>query len=110
MGVKSTKIAYFDGSYYEGAVNASGKEHGKGQINYANNDTLKGTFVDGDCTYAYLTKKNGDSYDGQMRDHKYHGTGKLITKNYQQNGLFRDNRFIHGKIVFSDGASYEGSL
>lgn len=47
-----------------------------------------------------------------MRDHKYHGNGRLKTSKYEQNGLFRDNRFIHGKIIFTDGsnASYEGSL
>lgn len=110
MGAKATKITYYDGSYYEGDANAQGKEHGQGRIYYGNGDFLKGNFEDGDCIYAILNKKNGDSYDGQMRDHKYHGTGKLTTKNYEQNGLFRDNRFVHGKITFTDGSSYEGSI
>lgn len=111
MGAKGTKISYFDGSYYQGEVNSLGREHGKGQIFYAKGDTLQGTFNDGDCTYAIINKKNGDSYEGNMRDHKYHGQGKLVTKNYQQIGLFRDNRFIHGKITYyPDGSSYQGSI
>jgi len=62
MGAKATKITYFDGSYYEGDVNERGREDGKGRINYANGDSLKGTFEDGDCTYAIIAKKNGDKY------------------------------------------------
>ena len=45
-----------------------------------------------------------------MKDLKYHGRGKLTTKKYKQTGLFRDNRFIHGKINFNDGSSYEGAV
>ena len=45
-----------------------------------------------------------------MKQHKYHGNGKLITKNYEQKGLFRDNRFVHGITKFKDGSSFEGSL
>lgn len=45
-----------------------------------------------------------------MKDHKYHGEGTLKTKNYTQSGLFRDNRFVHGKIIYPDGSSYEGSI
>ena len=44
MGASATKIKYFDGSFYEGSVNAQGKEDGQGKINYANGDSLKGTF------------------------------------------------------------------
>ena len=59
MGVKESKVTYFDGSYYQGEVNSSGREHGQGCIHYANGDFLKGTFVDGDCTNASVQKKNG---------------------------------------------------
>lgn len=110
MGAKGSRVTYFDGSYYEGEVNARKKEHGKGRIHYANGDLLEGTFEDGDCTFAIITKKNGDSYEGNMRDHKYHGQGILKTKNYTESGLFRDNRFVHGKITYPDGSSYEGSI
>ena len=110
MGPKATKIKYFDGSYYEGSVNAQGKEDGQGRIIYANGDNLKGTFEDGDCTFAIINKKNGDSYEGHMKDHKFHGRGKHITKKYKQVGLFRDNRFVHGKMTFQDGSSYEGAM
>lgn len=106
MGGKTSKVTYFDGSYYEGEVNEAGKEHGQGRIFYASGDSLQGTFEDGDCTFAIITKKNGDSYQGSMRDHKYNGKGKLKTKRYEQSGLFRDNRFLHGKINYADGSSY----
>jgi hypothetical protein len=62
MGVKESKVTYFDGSYYQGEVNSLGKEHGQGSIYYANGDNLKGTFVDGDCTNATVKKKNGEGY------------------------------------------------
>ena len=111
MGPKASQIKYFDGSTYEGAVNAEGKEDGQGKITYVNGDNLKGTFEDGDCTYAIIhKKKTGDTYDGHMKDFKYHGRGKLTTQKYKQVGLFRDNRFVHGKINFSDGSSYEGAI
>ena len=110
MGASATKIKYFDGSFYEGSVNAQGKEDGQGRINYASGDTLKGTFEDGDCTYAIINKKSGDSYTGSMKDLKYHGRGTLNTKKAKQVGLFRDNRFAHGKITFADGSTYEGAL
>jgi hypothetical protein len=110
MGANTTKITYFDGSYYEGSVNEQGREDGQGRINYANGDTLKGTFLDGDCNYAIINKKSGDLYKGHMQDHKYHGSGRLETKRYKQVGLFRDNRFLHGRVTWSDGSSYEGSF
>ena len=45
-----------------------------------------------------------------MKDFKYHGSGKLNTKKGKQVGLFRDNRFVHGKITFTDGSTYEGAM
>jgi hypothetical protein len=45
-----------------------------------------------------------------MKDHKYHGSGKLKTQRFIQTGLFRDNRFVHGKVDFTDGSKYEGSV
>lgn len=66
--------------------------------------------MDGDCTQAVVVYKNGDSYDGQMRENKYHGKGKLTTKKLTQLGLFRESRFVHGKVIFEDGSVYEGSL
>ena len=84
MGAKATKITYFDKSYYEGETNSEGKEQGKGRITYANGDTLQGNFEDGDCSYGILNKKNGDNYRGQMKDFKYHGEGKLQTKNFTE--------------------------
>jgi hypothetical protein len=110
MGIKESRITYFDGSYYSGEVNSMGKEHGKGQIIYANGDHLKGTFVDGDCTYAVVNKKNGDTYEGQMRDIRYHGQGKLTIKNETWSGLFRNGIFLHGKIQFGDSSTYTGSI
>ena len=37
-----------------------------GEIN-VKGDSLKGKFEDGDCIYAIISKKNGDSYEGQMK-------------------------------------------
>jgi len=69
-----------------------------GRITYANGDSLKGQFVDDDCVSAIINYKNGDIYEGQMKNHKYHGKGKLVNKKSTQIGLFRQSRFIHGKI------------
>ena len=62
--------------------------------------------MDGECTSATINYKNGDYYDGQMRDNKYYGKGKLISKRVTQTGLFRDSRLVHGKTVFEDGSIY----
>ena len=110
MGEKQSKIKYFDGSEYQGEVNAAGKEHGQGQINYVNGDLLKGNFEDGECTTGVITKKSGDQYEGQLRNLQYYGKGKLTTKDYTQDGLFRDGNFLNGRVVFKDGTIYEGAM
>lgn len=66
--------------------------------------------MDGDCTFALVSKKNGDVYEGQMRDIRYHGQGKLTVKNETWNGLFRGGIFMHGRIQFEDGSTYSGSI
>ena len=47
MGAEPEKIKYFDGSIYEGELNADRKEHGQGRITFGNKDVLEGKFEDG---------------------------------------------------------------
>jgi hypothetical protein len=45
-----------------------------------------------------------------MRDQEYYGKGKLKTDLFTKEGLFRNGKFLHGKIHYNDGVIYEGSI
>ena len=56
--------------------------------------------------------KNGDVYEGEYKDGKYHGQGKYTSsKGWVYEGQFTDGQITgKGKITYATGAVYEGEL
>ncbi|CAF1119443.1 unnamed protein product [Rotaria sordida] len=93
-----------------------GKKHGKGTMNYANNDKYSGDWVDdvrtGQGVYVYA---GGSHYEGQYKDNKKHGKGTFVwgsdTKcaGDKYTGDWVDGvRTGQGVYVDGSGSRYEG--
>ena len=54
--------------------------------------------------------KNGDLYDGEWRDNKFHGRGKLtMSSGTIYEGNFENNKMHgHGSFTFANGDKYTG--
>lgn len=60
------------------------QRNGFGRQYFADNSKYEGEWVDDQCQgQGILIHKNGDTYEGQFHEGKYHGTGKL--KNFDGN-------------------------
>jgi hypothetical protein len=68
-------IDYADG-YYDGAVNSTGKPHGKGVFHWSNGDKYEGNFVDGKPNGRGIADfTNGDKYEGDFVNGNRTGRG-----------------------------------
>jgi len=88
------KIEYENGDIYQGDW-LKGKKHGDGKMKYANRDT----------------------YEGDWVNDKRHGQGKMVflpreTNSYAvtYEGDWKDNGLSFGKIVFTNGNTYQGNF
>ena len=111
---------------YKGQFN-HGVREGKGQMEYSNHDVYQGTWQndyrtgDGVCWFAdgsvfhgiwkfdkmvrgVFRKDNGELFDGEIKDGKYHGYGKLFwpSGNWFE-GIFVDNKPFKGMMFTVDG-------
>ncbi|NQY75152.1 MAG: hypothetical protein HRT90_10420, partial [Candidatus Margulisbacteria bacterium] len=82
----------------------NGKQHGRGEVTYANKDTITGMWnelkiLEGHGAYTY---KNG-RYEGHWRDDKENGRGKMTYTNGDiYDGEWKDGRVRgHGTLTFS---------
>lgn len=120
----STKDRYI--GTYEGQFN-HGVREGKGKMCYLNHDVYHGTWQndsrtgDGICWFAtgdvfqgiwkfdqmvrgVYRKKNGEMYDGEIKNGKYNGYGKLFWPGGKWfEGLFIDNKPFKGMMFSIDG-------
>lgn len=111
---------------YKGEFN-HGVREGKGKMEYSNHDVYQGTWQndhrtgDGICWFAdgsvfhgvwkfdqmirgVFRRPNGELYDGELKDGKYNGYGKLFwpSGNWFE-GLFVDNKPYKGMMFSMDG-------
>jgi hypothetical protein len=110
-------VKYNYGKQYEGEFK-NRDFHGKGTFIYENGDKYVGDWKDnrryGDGTMIY---KNGDTYKGDWVNDKRHGQGKMVfypreTNSYAvtYEGDWKDNGLSFGKIVFTNGVTYQGNF
>ena len=106
-------IQFSNGNIYKGNWNKELKMDGPG-IYYLRDDKIlaEGNWDNGECKYARIFQPNGDIYEGELKDSKYNGKGKLISvDNEVYEGDFVDGEKTgYGKITFSDGTVYEGNI
>ena len=83
-------------------------------IYYLRDDKIlaEGNWDNGECKFAIVFQLNGDIYEGELKDSKFNGKGKLISPNNEvYEGDFVDREKTgYGKIRFADHTVYEGKI
>lgn len=128
-------LRYADGGVYVGQFVASAR-HGKGRLQYPDGTvhegdwksnelngactikTAVGTSYSGECIDRersgqgrFEDPANGVVYDGEYRNDRFHGRGKLQEPGYVYEGSFLAGvRSGHGKEVYGNGEQYEGEF
>lgn len=97
-GIKKLKNGIYKGSII------AGKRTGKGII-IRDNEIIEGDFIDGVLNgYMKITRNNGDTYEGEVKNNKNHGFGKSVRENgteIYEGEFFEGQR--HGKGVLIEG-------
>ena len=106
-------IEFTNGNIYQGGWNEKFQMEGYGKYYLKNEKVLaEGFWENGELVYARVFLANGDIYEGEIKESKFHGKGKL--KNID--GEIYDGDFIDGqksgiaKIIFEDNTIYEGGI
>ena len=113
-GGKMTGRCHFQtesGDFFVGLMNNDVLE-GIGAEYSANGDYFLGSFVEGKKTHGLLKTASGNQYEGDFKDGKYHGSGKLEDKagRVYTGGYVEGNREGYGVFVWADGSRYEGGF
>jgi hypothetical protein len=98
--------AVYEGEFTNGAIT------GAGTLHYANGDRYTGVLKYGRAHGRGVLEARGGHYEGEFRDDRYHGTGKLADKEGNiYTGTFEDGLF-HGRGVYAttDGRTYNGEF
>ena len=110
MGQSAYKIPGRDGSLYEGQCSRTGKYHGKGKLKYEDCSCFEGEFENGMPVDGLFTYKNGDTYQGTLKNCRPEGFGKWTNSQGIYEGNFKDAKFVNGTIHFRDGSRYKGFM
>ena len=104
-------IEFKNGNIYFGNWNDNLKMEGFGKYYLKEDNVLaEGIWNNGDLQYARVFIPNGDIYEGEMKDSKFNGKGKLT----YLNGDLYEGEFLdgekngNGKLIFEDKTEYEG--
>ncbi len=121
LGLRGTvangKIAYSDGSEYQGALDGFVRS-GIGTLSYANGDIYTGEWkndeIHGQGKFEYHA--SSDIYEGNIEGGKKSGFGKYTYKSLQEPNTVYEGNYENdlpngqGKLTFYDGSVYEGSF
>ena len=106
-------IKFKNGNLYKGKWNKDLKMEGPG-LYYLKEDKIfaEGNWDNGECKFARVFLPNGDIYEGEIKDSKYNGKGKLISANGEiyEGDFINGEKTGYGKITFPDETIYEGNL
>ena len=111
-------IVYFNGDSYVGEVDGNGLKSGHGILKRTNGNVYDGEFKDdrrhgkGKLTWAAGTMHGGDIYEGEYKEGLMNGKGKLTFTNGDiYEGEFKDGkRHVRGKYTWADGDVYDGEF
>jgi len=100
---------YPDGSVYKGYW-VNGLKHGYGEMHILDRGVYKGNWENGVMHgYGELYVSDGTYYKGNYENGKMHGYGEYYYSNggYRK-GTWKDDKFLEGEALFSDGSSFVG--
>jgi len=105
------RLEFASGDVYEGAF-TDGAMTGTGTMQYAGGDRYTGELKYGRANGKGTLAARDHHYEGEFRDNRYHGTGKLTDEDGNiYTGEFRDGQFHgSGKFVTRDGRRYQGKF
>jgi hypothetical protein len=104
-------IEFKNGNIYYGNWNDNFKMEGLGKYYLKEDKVLaEGIWENGDLKYARVFLPNGDIYEGEMKNSKFNGKGKLLYSNgdVYEGGFVDGEKNGNGKMVFEDKTVYEG--
>lgn len=122
---KQINMTLPDGTIYQGEINKKGQYDGQGKLTFADIPGHEGEFREGEFQNdkflngrEKITYDSGATYEGDIKDCKFHGQGKLTftgIPNHEseyQEGEFLNGEFINGKekMTNNDDSVYEGEI
>lgn len=105
------RLEFAGGAVYAGEF-TNGAITGSGTLHYANGDRYTGKLNYGRAHGRGVLETRGGLYEGEFRNDRYHGMGKLADKGGNiYTGAFEDGHF-HGRGVYAttDGRTYNGEF
>ena len=132
--LKSARIYYPNGEFYEGAMNNScyngkgklinekrdeyvgeffeGEKSGQGKIKFNDGTVYEGNFSKNNFNgYGEMIWKNGIKYEGYFCDNYIEGIGEIEGENEKYEGNFEKNLFHgKGKYTYYNGDMYDGDF
>ena len=105
------RLEFSGGAVYEGEF-TNGAITGAGTLHYANGDRYTGKLIFGRAHGQGVLETRGSRYEGEFRDDRYHGMGKLTDKDGNvYTGAFADGLFQgRGVYATTDGRLYNGEF
>lgn len=104
-------IEFKNGNIYYGNWNDNLKMEGLGKYFLKEDKVLaEGIWSNGDLQYARVFIPNGDIYEGEMKNSKFNGEGKIsyLNGDIYEGGFVDGEKSGNGKLIFEDKTVYEG--
>ena len=104
-------IKFKNGNIFKGKWNSEHQMEGKGKY-YIKTDNIfiEGFWERGELKYGRIFMPDGNIYEGNVKDSKYNGKGKLILDKAEYEGYFENGELKNGKMTWNNGYEYEGDF
>ena len=104
-------IQFKNGNIFKGKWNENITMEGKGKYYIKTDDIfLEGFWKNGELIYGRIFMPDGSIYEGNIKNSKFNGQGKLILEDAVYEGLFENGEFKNGKLTWNNGYEYNGNF
>ena len=104
-------IKFKNGNIFKGKWNTGNTMEGKGKYYIKDDDIfIEGYWENGELKYGKIFMSDGNIYEGEIKDSKFNGNGKLIYKDAIYEGTFENDEFKKGKLTWNNGYEYDGDF